>query len=222
MTNLKTKTVLIADDDIKLLNYLKSILEIFFNKVHTAENGQEAYELYNKEDIDIIITDYVMPIMNGYELCNKIRKVNEEIILIIISNYSQKEKLLKSIPLQLNKYIIKPIDYDEFMLTLNEISDKFDKSIEFYQNYFYSYSLKTVFVNENSIQLTKKEILLLEYILKLKKDHLILFNDLEIVLSDGHKYITNHSIRNIVYRFNKKIGISLIKNIKALGYIKIV
>lgn len=222
MTNLKTKTVLIADDDIKLLNYLKNILEIFFNKVHTAENGQEAYELYNNEDIDIIITDYVMPIMNGYELCNKIRKVNEEIILIIISNYSQKEKLLKSIPLQLNKYIIKPIDYDEFMLTLNDISDKFDRNIEFYQNYFYSYSLKTVFVNENSIQLTKKEILLLEYILKLKKDHLILFNDLEIVLSDGHKYITNHSIRNIVYRFNKKMGISLIKNIKALGYIKIV
>ena len=94
LSRLKMFTLLLVEDDEELLNKLNVILSIFFKEVITAQNGKDALEIYSTQKIDMIISDYSMPLMSGYELLKEIRKENKKIPLTIISNYSDKEKLL--------------------------------------------------------------------------------------------------------------------------------
>src|SRR5574344_397800 len=90
---LKNTTLLLVEDDEDLIYSLKETLSIFFKDILIAKNGHEALQIYSNNSIDLIITDYVMPNMNGYELCKEIRNQNEKIPLIIMSNYSDTEKI---------------------------------------------------------------------------------------------------------------------------------
>lgn len=70
-----------------------------------------------------------MPLMNGYELCKEIRIINSKIPLTIMSNYSDKEKLLKSISLELSEYLVKPVEYQQLIDTLLKMIEKLEKEI---------------------------------------------------------------------------------------------
>ena len=71
---LKNLTLLLVEDDEKLLKNLKTTLSLFFKNIITSNNGSSALKLYEKNCVDVIITDYVMPIMSGYELCVAVRE----------------------------------------------------------------------------------------------------------------------------------------------------
>lgn len=71
--NLSAYTILIAEDEPDLLRFLKKELESVFRKVITAPDGNEAYEKAVKFQPDIIVSDVMMPKMNGYELCRKVK-----------------------------------------------------------------------------------------------------------------------------------------------------
>ena len=115
---LKNFTLLLVDDEKALLDKLHTILTIFFKEVILAKDGQEALDIYHTQNIDMVISDYAMPVLNGYELCKAIRQKDRYIPLVIMSNYSDKEKLLSVIPLALAQYLIKPIDYASLTATL--------------------------------------------------------------------------------------------------------
>lgn len=66
----------------------------------------------------MIITDYVMPLMDGEEFSRQIRINDHKIPISIISNYSEKEKLMKLIDLELTGYLLKPISYNDLMVCL--------------------------------------------------------------------------------------------------------
>lgn len=91
---LKKLTLLLIEDDKELKDGLSETLSIFFNKILTAENGIEALKILESNNIDMIITDYVMPLMDGEEFCRNIRNKNYKIPITIISNYYEKEKLI--------------------------------------------------------------------------------------------------------------------------------
>ena len=71
---LKSLNLLLVEDDNELRNSIKETLSIFFKNVFVAQNGLEALDIYTEKSVNLIITDYVMPTMNGYELCKKIRE----------------------------------------------------------------------------------------------------------------------------------------------------
>lgn len=124
---LKNLTLLLVEDDEELKNSIKETLSIFFKNIITAKDGQEALLIYSKSNIDLIITDYVMPLMNGYELCKELRDKNRKIPLVIMSNYSDQEKLLKSITLELTDYLVKPIEYKQLVETLLKMIEKLER-----------------------------------------------------------------------------------------------
>ena len=124
LIRLKYLTLLLVEDDEVLLSKLQTILSIFFKEVLTALNGQEALAIYKKQKVDMIISDYTMPIMSGYELFETIRKENKTIPLTIISNYTDTDKLLNSIPLSLAYYLVKPVYYDTLTATLLKMIER--------------------------------------------------------------------------------------------------
>ena len=220
---LKNLYILVVDDDSELLENIKSTISIFCNNVYTAKNGKEALEILDKCSIDMVLTDYVMPIMNGYEFCQTVRATNQNIPIVILSNYSDNEKLLKLIPLNLTQYLIKPIDYTSLIAVLSKMVEKLYESGLVYeqitQELQYDRISKILKNKEEIIALTKNETLLLELFLK-NKNALVANNVISYNIKDDG--LTHQAIKNLIHRFRNKIGKEVIVNIKDMGYMLVV
>ncbi len=79
------KHALVADDDHALCKFLTMALEIIGFKVQTAKDGKEAYDLFLENQYDLVITDFQMPVMNGFSLIRKIKTRSPCIPIILIS-----------------------------------------------------------------------------------------------------------------------------------------
>ncbi len=100
------------------------ILEEFFEDVTLASNGEEALELFKSNDIDLIITDINMPKLDGLEMIEAIREFDAEIIILVLSAYNETNFFIKSIKLDVEGYLLKPIDMKQFLNVLNKIIEK--------------------------------------------------------------------------------------------------
>lgn len=116
--NAKKYSVLVAEDNETALKYISEIIGRFFEKVYIARDGEEAFEIFKNNHIDIIITDINMPKKNGIELIEDIRKCNEKVKIIIISAYNEDEYFQKAIEENVDGYIIKPIDLNKLLKIL--------------------------------------------------------------------------------------------------------
>jgi diguanylate cyclase (GGDEF)-like protein len=112
--------VLIVEDDLISLNLLKSALNKEGYGFAVAHNGQEAIDLYSEEFFSIIITDWVMPGMDGLELCRLIRsmKIDRYIYIIMLSGKNSKVHLVKGLEAGADEYIFKPIHQSELRVRL--------------------------------------------------------------------------------------------------------
>ena len=85
----KNVQIMIVDDCKETVIYIKNLLEEFFDNITVSYNGQEALDIYNKKDIDLILTDINMPVMDGITLIEHIRKQDDKtpIIILLATNY---------------------------------------------------------------------------------------------------------------------------------------
>jgi len=109
--------LLIADDD----SATREMMGAFFREkgysVFLAENGEEALDLLGKEKIDLVVSDYQMPVMDGKELAHRITKFHASLPVILITGRSLCEGIHSSFLKHLHGYFHKPVD-----LMLLEIS----------------------------------------------------------------------------------------------------
>ena len=103
---LKTLKILIVEDEKKLAQLLKDAIADSFFRVVTAKDGNEGLKKIKIFKPDILITDIMMPFCDGLEMTEKIKELDENIPIIILSAHSDKEKLLKAIDIGINKYFI--------------------------------------------------------------------------------------------------------------------
>ncbi|MCA0445499.1 MAG: diguanylate cyclase [Bacteroidetes bacterium] len=107
--------VLIAEDDIHMQNLLSLMVQSFGHEVFTADNGREAWELYQTHQFPLIISDWLMPEVSGVELCKRIRisqKLNYTYI-ILVSSMSGRKNYLEGMEAGADDFVGKPVDKDE-------------------------------------------------------------------------------------------------------------
>ena len=80
LTILKSLTILYAEDDLITQESIARILKIFFKEVFVANNGNEVLEIYKNNKIDVLMLDYVMPNLNGYQTAKKTREINKKFL----------------------------------------------------------------------------------------------------------------------------------------------
>lgn len=112
---LKSITLLYVEDEKYAQQVLSMILEDYVGTIMLAKNGVEALKIFKKEKIDLIITDILMPKMNGIELARKIKQNQtgmNSTPIIFATAFTEIEFLLESIKLGCDGYILKPINVD--------------------------------------------------------------------------------------------------------------
>ena len=114
-------SILYIEDEQILRDKVSRFLSKVFNQVDTASDGEEGLKKYLKRSYDIVITDILMPKMDGIALIRKIREQSKDQEIIVLSAYTDFTYLTQSIELNVTGYIIKPVQFTQ-MLNVLELS----------------------------------------------------------------------------------------------------
>lgn len=123
----KKLTALVVEDETVANELLSSTFKNFFAEVSSALNGKDALALYEKNKPDIVFVDIVMPEMDGIELSRKIREMNPNQIIIVISASNDIQKISESVEIGVNSFIQKPIDTKKIIELLNNVTSLISK-----------------------------------------------------------------------------------------------
>jgi signal transduction histidine kinase len=123
-----TKTLLLIDDEEKLLNALKRVLEEYDYKILTASSAEEGLKLLAIHPVQVIVSDQRMPNMNGTEFLTQVKKKYPESIRIILSGFADFNAVTTAINEgSIYKFLIKPWDNDELVATIDEAFNAYEQ-----------------------------------------------------------------------------------------------
>ena len=118
--------VLLVEDDKEINHKMQSILSKYFKYIDIAYDGEEGLKKAKQNDYDIVISDIMMPCLDGIEMIKKIKQFKNP-KFIIISAYTDKEFFIKLIEVGIHGYLIKPISSKQLLLTLKKIIEEIQK-----------------------------------------------------------------------------------------------
>ena len=154
--------ILVVDDQSAARQFFQEFLKKWGHTVYLAENGNQAWKTLLSTTIDMVITDWMMPEMNGLELCRKIRNAGFEkyIYLILISGRNTQQDIIQGLEVGVDDYITKPVDTKEFRARI-EIGQRIvslekklrDKHAEAERNYY-----QTIQMFTNLIEVVDEEL----------------------------------------------------------------
>lgn len=130
------KVLVVEDEDVirrNIVNFIKRF-STDFEVVGDAENGLRALEIYNENEPDIVITDILMPQMDGIQLIEKLRQDNREIAFIIISGYDEFAYAQSAMRLNVFDYLLKPFLPQQLADVLLKVKESIDRRRNFFNN----------------------------------------------------------------------------------------
>ncbi|MFT5661927.1 MAG: YesN/AraC family two-component response regulator [Sulfurimonas sp.] len=116
------KLLYVEDDEISRLS-IKELLSNYFTHITIAEDGKEGIEKFKEDNFDIIISDINMPKLNGIDMLRKIRNLNKDIPVILLSAHNESKYLLEGIELGIDSFLCKPLNLKTLSRTLYKVTD---------------------------------------------------------------------------------------------------
>lgn len=120
----KTASILVVDDEENAREGLSKILSKEGYKVDTAADGKEAIDVIKRQNFDLVITDMRMPLMDGFEVLREIKKMDEDIGVIMITAYGEVESYLEAMNLGAFEYINKPVRVNELKRVITKVLEQ--------------------------------------------------------------------------------------------------
>lgn len=216
---LKSKRILFVEDDFTTRLQMTHTLKMLFHKVYCAKDGEEAYNLYEDEQPDIILTDVRMPKKDGIKLTRQIRQIDYQIPIIMLTSFDDKNVLLNAANLAIDGYLIKPI---EFMLLVEKLLQAIKRThvtsnlITFNQNLIFNRDTKEFYYHNVIQTLGHKELELIEFLLE--NHHRTISKELIEAKLWNYEVQCNSAVKNLVLRVRKKLGNDVISVIRGVGY----
>jgi DNA-binding NtrC family response regulator len=113
--------ILVVDDEVPVREMVKKgLTQMGRFSVEDAQNGLEAIEKIEKDIFDLVLTDLMMPEMNGMELLKTIKGTRPEVMVIMMTAYGSIETAVEAMKIGANDYITKPIDLNELLIHINK------------------------------------------------------------------------------------------------------
>jgi DNA-binding response OmpR family regulator len=220
---LNSYSLLYLEDEPEIQPNISAYLSDYFEHVYLADNGKMALELYKKHRPDVLILDINLPGINGLKVASIIRQEDTAIKIIMLTAFTEKEKLLQATELKLTKYLIKPISPKVFKETLNMLANELLQNPSHFVtlNDFCVWNIKKqqLLIQNETVNLSEKETRLLN--LFINNNGKAVSNEKIIVAlwDDAIKQeISINSVKNQVSQLRKKLPKGCINSVYAEGY----
>ncbi len=220
-------TLLYAEDNQESRENYAFVLKDYFHKVYTAKDGREALNMYHEKKPDVLLLDVSMPKMDGLDVAAAIREEDEETPIIMLTAHSEREKLMRAVPLKLEKYLLKPINTKLLQNTMLNLIKRiqYKDIILLKEGLSWNKMNESLSYQKQHIKLTIKEKLLIQLLSTTPGEYCIRNT---LIYHVWHDEIPDAShdkkLTKLVSRLNKKImfetdcAIPPIENSYALGY----
>ncbi|NLH15961.1 MAG: response regulator [Phycisphaerae bacterium] len=118
----KTK-ILVIDDEPNIVQTLQDRLEMNEYRVFTAHNGREGLDKFEREKPDVILLDVIMPVMDGLEMLETLRKRpdGQDVSIIMLTARSQTQDIARANACGIDDYIVKPFDLSELLAKIESV-----------------------------------------------------------------------------------------------------
>lgn len=118
----KEYNILLVEDNAELLNLMRNLLSNYYN-VFTAKNGEQALKLIERQGLDVVVSDVMMPVMDGFELTKRIKENDDFAALpvILLTAKTQEEDLHEGYSMGADVYITKPFKMQYLLLRINNL-----------------------------------------------------------------------------------------------------
>lgn len=220
---MRYRILIVEDEPISLEMLSKTLKEDY--DVLTADNGKKGFELYKKFNPHIIISDLNMPIMNGIELIQKIRELDQNSKIIITTFKDDVQTLLQATELKLFKYLIKPIDFTTLKNIIEESIEELNRFhtveldiINISPTLIWKTSEFELFSNNQIVKLTPKEKKVLNLLLQ-KPNQVFTYNEIIYeVWEKNNEAGDRKTLKTMITGLRKKIKDVEINNVYGYGY----
>ncbi len=210
-------TVLCVEDEDGIRKRLVNTLKYYFKEVYEANNGEDGFDLYQEYKPSLIISDIEMPNQNGISMIEQIRQKDLDTIVIMITAYSNEEYLLELINLNINQYILKPVNSDSLLSgIIKAFGNRLNEEIEFCDGLYFDKTQMELFYKNELVSLRKrdKEFLLL---LHRNRNGVVTYDLIEEYLWRD-KSMSLSALKTFIKEFRQRIPVDIITNVPQIGY----
>ena len=218
------KKILIIEDESSISDFVKLELEYEGYQVSIKEDGREGLKEALENDYDLIILDIMLPSMNGFEICRRLKREKNTPIIMLSAKDSVTDKV-NGLQIGADDYIPKPFAIEELLARINAIFrrvDSLDNYIVKFKDLVINRNSRTVSKNDKEINLTNKEYELLMILID-NKDKVVTRDELlEKIWGYGYEPETNVTdvyVRYLRSKLNNENKEEYIQTIRSVGYI---
>ena len=163
--------ILIIEDDVSILRGLKDNLTFEGYRVHTSTDGQEGLKLALNKHIDLLLLDIMLPGMNGYEICRRLKKEKPQVPVIMITARGSEMDTVAGLDIGADDYISKPFSIHELLARVRAVlrrSSTDEQEIETYSfgNVSLDFKKFQATVNNEQTELSSKEFAIMKYLIE--------------------------------------------------------
>ena len=217
---LKKVSILVAEDDEMARELIITGLKPYCGQVVGAQDGQDGLEKFKKQGFDIVMSDIHMPVLNGFEMMNEIKKLKPHQKFIVFTSYDSDENLIKSMEQGATLFLKKPIDIKDLRSMLISLSfDRDEKLVRLSDEVSINLKREKIYKNGNELYLSflqNKIFWLFAYNL----NKLVTYEMIEEFVYESTE-VSKAAIQNVVLRLKRELGVKF-KNISESGYILVV
>lgn len=219
--------ILIVEDDKSVGKLMKSVLGDEGYNCTLAQNGKEALDIMDKQQIDLAVVDIMMPVMNGYEFTETLRQGGCEIPILMVTAKISHEDKKRGFALGIDDFLAKPFDTDEFLWRIRALARRSKIASEkklVLGSTELDYSSFSISVDKKTVSVTPKEFLLLYKLLSYPNK---LFTKRQIMDeiwnfdSESDEHTVEVHINRLREKFKDNKDFS-IKTIRGFGYMGVV
>ncbi len=216
------KKILIADDEPDIIEIIKYNLVKEGYEIHTAKDGDEAWEKIRTVHPDLIILDLMMPKKSGFEVCDLIRSqsIFQNTLIILLTALSDEPSQIKGLESGADDYVSKPISPKVLVSRVNAIFRRLhnnDGHVLKNGNMTIDPVKFIVSIDDKDIALAKKEFELL-YLLASKPGRVFVRNEILNQVWGSDVIVGDRTIDVHIRKIRQKLGIDCITTVKGVGY----
>lgn len=214
--------ILIVEDDFDIQELLQNFLQEAGYEVTIANDGVEALSLFSTQYYDLILLDIMLPKIDGFAVCELIRK-QSQVPIIMLTALNGEEEQIKGLDLQVDDYITKPFSMPVLIRKIaavlrrsSRLSEDKHQTIS-YRNLILDLESYSALIDDNTYELTQREFDILRELLTNQgrvMTRQILLDKLWKYDFYGDERVVDTHIKNL----RKKLGIDFIQTIRGVGY----